>query len=175
MREVAIIGAGEIGGALASLLARQDVARTIRLVDDVGSIASGKALDIMQAGPVMGFATRVIGTNDPATAAGASVIVVADLAAGGDRSEDDALQLVKRLSQSAPHASVLCAGASQRAAIDRAIVELHLHRARVFGSAPEALAAGARALIALAVNGSPRDVAASVLGVPPAHTIVTWH
>ena len=47
-------------------------------------------------------------------------------------------------------------------------------RTRLFGSAPESLAAAARALVALAVNGSPRDVALSVLGVPPAHTVIPW-
>ena len=45
---------------------------------------------------------------------------------------------------------------------------------RLFGSAPEALAAGARALVALSANGSPRDVAISVLGVPPSHTVIPW-
>jgi malate/lactate dehydrogenase len=45
---------------------------------------------------------------------------------------------------------------------------------RVFGTAPEAFANGARALAALAVNGSPRDVALSVLGVPPAHLVIPW-
>src|SRR5207247_9651253 len=69
---------------------------------------------------------------------------------------------------------LLGAGASQRDAIDVGVRELRVPRARLFGSAPEALAAGARALVALAVNGSPRDVALSVLGVPPAQTVIPW-
>jgi len=47
-------------------------------------------------------------------------------------------------------------------------------RTRLFGSAPESLAAAVRALVALAVNGSPRDISLSVLGVPPAHTVIPW-
>src|SRR6185369_5061443 len=45
---------------------------------------------------------------------------------------------------------------------------------RLFGSAPEALVGGARALVALAVHASPRDVALTVLGVPPAYTVIPW-
>ena len=49
---IAIIGAGELGGALAYRLARDDWAARILLVDDQGSVAAGKALDIMQAAPL---------------------------------------------------------------------------------------------------------------------------
>src|SRR5919198_6558373 len=91
MREVAIVGAGELGGATAHLLARRDVARTIVLVDDAGTIAAGKALDLAQAAPVEGFATQISGSADVASASGASVIVLAEPARGGEwqgRSEE---------------------------------------------------------------------------------------
>jgi malate/lactate dehydrogenase len=117
----------------------------------------------------------MIGTTDAASSAGAGVIVVAERAAGGEPTDDELARMVKRLAQMAPEAVILCGGASHRGGIDRAAREHHVSRRRVFGSAPEALAAGARALIALAVNGSPRDVSVSVLGVPPAHAVVTWH
>src|SRR5436189_4979806 len=145
MQEVAIIGAGELGGALAHVLARTDVARSIRLVDETGSIASGKALDIAQAAPIEGFATQLSGTTDVATAAGASVIVVADRAGGGGPHADEAAQFAKRLARLAPRAVQLWAGASHQDVIDRATRELHLDRTRMFGSAPEAFASGARA------------------------------
>jgi len=174
MQEVAIIGAGELGGAVAHVLARRDFVRSIRLIDASGRVAAGKALDIAQAAPVEGFATQLTGSTDIATAAGASVLVVADRAGAGEWQGEEALQLVRRLAQMAPGAVVLCAGASQREIVDRAIRELRLDRARLFGSAPEALAGGARALVALAVQGSPRDVALTVLGVPPGHTVIPW-
>src|SRR5262249_10440630 len=174
MHEVAIIGAGELGGALAHVLARRDGVRSIRLVDEKGRAAEGKALDIAQAAPVEGFATRVSGSTDIATAAGASVIVLADRVTGGEWQTDEAVQLIRQLARAAPQAILLCAGASHRDAIDVGVGELRVPRARLFGSAPEALASGARALAALAVNGSPRDVALSVLGVPPGQTVVPW-
>jgi malate/lactate dehydrogenase len=82
--------------------------------------------------------------------------------------------LLKRLTQTAAVAVILCAGAAQRELVDRGVLELHMRRERLFGSAPEALAGGARAMVALALNGSPRDVALSILGVPPAHTVIPW-
>jgi malate/lactate dehydrogenase len=69
---------------------------------------------------------------------------------------------------------ILCAGASQRQLVDASVRELHLDRRRVLGTAPEALASAARALVALALDGSPRDVRLALLGDPPAHTIVPW-
>jgi malate dehydrogenase len=174
MREVAILGAGELGGATAHVLARRDVVRSIRLVDEAGSIAAGKALDIAQAAPIESFSTQMSGTADIASAAGASVIVLADRSGAGEWIGDEGAQLLKRLATLAPRAVLLCAGASAREMIDRAVRELRVERTRVFGSAPEALASGARALSALAANGSPRDVALSLVGNPPGQTVLLW-
>jgi malate dehydrogenase len=174
MQEVAIVGAGELGGALAHVLARRDAARSIRLIDGTGRVAEGKALDIAQAAPVEGFATQLSGSTDWATAAGAGVIVIADRFGAGEWSGEDGLQLLRQLSRSSRTAVLLCAGASQRELIDRGVRELPVGRGRLIGSAPEALAGGARAIVALAANGSPRDVSLSVLGIPPSHTVIPW-
>ena len=174
MREVAIIGAGELGGAAAHVLARHDVTRSIRLVDDAGSVAAGKALDIAQAAPIDGFATRMTSASELTSAAGAAVIVIADRVSGGEWQGEEGAQLVKRLAQMAPRAVLVCAGTAQREIVDRAVRELHVDRRRLFGSAPEALCASARALCALAVNGSPRDVGLSFVGNPPEHTVFLW-
>jgi len=175
MHEVAIVGAGDLGGALAHILARRGAARTVRLIDGAGRVAEGKALDIAQAAPVEGFATVLRGCVDSATAAGADIIVIADRFSAGEWQGDEALQLVAQLSRSAPGAILLCAGAAQRDVVDRGVRERDIARTRLIGSAPEALAGGARALAALAVNGSPRDVSLAVLGVPPDHTVIPWH
>jgi malate/lactate dehydrogenase len=58
--------------------------------------------------------------------------------------------------------------------VDRSARDLGIAPARLVGSAPEAVASTARALIALTLNGSPRDVAVTVIGEPPSRTIVTW-
>jgi malate dehydrogenase len=177
MQHVAIIGAGELGGAVAHVLARRDVVRSIMLIDHSGRVASGKALDIAQAAPVEGFATQLSGSSDVSMAAAAAIVILADRADRGAGSEwqgEEGVLLLKRLTQTASNAVILCAGASQRDLVDRGVRELHLRRERLYGSAPEALAGGARAMVALAVDGSPRDVALSVLGVPPAQTVIPW-
>ncbi len=174
MREVGIVGAGELGGALAHLLARRDLARTVTLVDDAGTVAAGKALDISQAAPVEGFATQLGGTTDLAVLAGADVIAITEAAKGGEWQGDAAFVLLKRLAASAPRAVIICAGAGGRELVERGVRDLKIRRERLVGTAPEALAAGVRALVALHVNGSPADVALSVLGSPPDHAVVAW-
>jgi malate dehydrogenase len=174
MQHVAIIGAGELGGAMAHALARSNLVRTITLIDDTRRVAAGKALDIAQAAPVEGFATQLAGATDVSMAAGAAIVILADRMTGGEWQGEDGLVLLKRLSHTASGAVILCAGPAQRELIDRGVRELKLSRSRLFGSAPESLAAAARALVALAVNGSPRDISLSVLGVPPAHTVIPW-
>src|SRR5471032_2860386 len=114
MVAVAIIGAGELGGALAHVLARRDTAGEIRLVDESGRVAAGKALDIAQSAPVEMFATQVSGSADISTAAGAAIVVIADRMSGGEWNGEDGLMLVRRLTQMASGAILLCAGASQR-------------------------------------------------------------
>ena len=179
MPELAIIGAGELGGTLAHVLARCDVARTIRLVDDAGYVAEGKALAIMQSGAVERFATRVSGATEMTSAAGAHVLFITDRADRVDGSKgewqgEDALMLLKRIAQLGGRPVVVWAGPGGREPIERGVRELKFARDRLFGSAPEALAAAVRAIVAVETEGSPRDVALTVLGVPPAQVVVPW-
>ena len=174
MRDVAIIGAGDLGGAVAHVLARRGVAGEIRLIDETGRVAAGKALDIAQAASIEEFATRLSGSTDVSTASGAAVLVVADRFGGNEWQGEDGLMLLKRIVEIAAGGVILCAGASQRELIERGVRELHVRRERLFGSAPEALAAAARAIVAIETDGSPRDVALAVLGVPPSHIVIPW-
>jgi malate dehydrogenase len=171
MIDVAILGSGELGGALAHVLARREIVRSIQLIDPAGQVAAGTALDIMQAGPVEGFSTRVTGSTDITRAAGADLVVIADQVK--PQPADDLL-ILRQISQIASRALVVCAGPDGRTLVERGVRELGYRRERLIGSAPEALAASVRALVALQTNGSVRDVALTVLGVPPLHTVVNW-
>jgi malate/lactate dehydrogenase len=174
MREVAIVGAGELGGLVAHAIARRNIAPVVRLIDpDHPRIAEGKALDITQAGAVEGFAAEVHGAGDLSTTAGADVVVLADAAGGTRWTEEDELALVGRIRGFAGSAAMVCAGASSRPLVERA-VQLRLRRTEFVGSAPEALGAAARALVALETDVSPSDVALSIIGVPPSHVVAAW-
>ena len=174
MPEVVIVGAGPLGGELAFLLARRDTAESVTLVDEAGQIAAGKALDIMQSGPVESFTTQVAGHTDLYIAAGAPIIVLADQARGGEWQGDEAVALLRRLVRPGSPALVVCAGASQCPLIEDAVRDRRVEGHRIFGSAPEALAAGIRAMTALEADRSPSDVNLTVLGVPPNHVVIPW-
>ena len=176
MPVIAIIGAGTLGGALAHALALQDVCREIRLLDEAGDVASGKALDIRQAGSIEGFRTRLVADSSPAAAAGTDVVVLTGPVAASDTEWDDESGLV-RLRQVAavnPRAVFVCAGAGHRRLVEHGVTEAGLDRRRVLGSAPEALRAAVRAIVALEVGCPASEVALTVLGTPPRHVVVPW-
>jgi malate dehydrogenase len=62
-RKVTVVGAGNVGGTAARRLAERDYADVV-LVDIVEGLPQGKALDILRSGPVVGYDSNVIGTND---------------------------------------------------------------------------------------------------------------
>ncbi|HEX6975191.1 MAG TPA: hypothetical protein VF147_12380, partial [Vicinamibacterales bacterium] len=98
MSFVAIIGAGAIGGSLAHKLAGRHRVGELRLIDTGGTIAEGKALDILQSSPVEGFGTRVTAASSLMSASGADVIVIADPASGKGEHEGEAgLALVRQI------------------------------------------------------------------------------
>jgi malate dehydrogenase len=174
MRDVVIVGAGEMGGTLAHILARADLASSIRLIDDAGQVAAGKALDIMQAAPIERFATPVTGHRDLAMMTGGDVTILADRGSGGEWQGDEVALLLKRLRSTAEHRVIIAAGASHRDIVERGVRDVGYSRTRLFGSAPEALAGAVRALIALEADGSARDVSVTVLGVPPDQVVIPW-
>jgi malate dehydrogenase len=174
MDRVVVLGAGELGGLLAHALARRAIARDVLLIDDHGRVAAGKALDIMQAAPVEGFSAQVTGSSDMSLAADATAVVIADAVGGGEWEGEPALALLRRLRDYSPKSLIVCAGGSQRLLVERGVRELHVPRTRLIGSAPEALTAGVRAVVAAELRSSPRDVAVNALGVPPDHIVVPW-
>jgi malate/lactate dehydrogenase len=174
MREVAILGAGELGGLTAHIIARRNAARTVRLIDDAGRIAEGKALDLNQAAASERFATIVTGSTDLASAAGADVIVIADRSGGVEWSGEEGLTLVRRIRSLAPRAAVVAAGAGHCELVDRCVRELRVPRTQIVGSGGEAYASAATAIVALELDVSPRDVAIAILGIPPRHVVVGW-
>jgi malate dehydrogenase len=172
---VAIIGAGTLGGAVAQALAAGDRVPEVRLIDSDGAIARGKALDITQSAAIDGFATRVASADAIESAAGASVVVLADAAAGSAEHTGEAgLALLQRLIAIGDRAPVVCAGAQQRELIARAVTELRLPPSRIIGSAPMALESALRALAAVAMDGSSVEISLRLVGVPPRAAVVAW-
>lgn len=171
MSVVAIIGAGEIGSAVAFALARRARVRDVRLVDTAANVAAGKALDIRQTGPIEGFDTIVSGRGDILDATNADVIVVADAIDGGEWEGDRGLAMIKQLSRAGSKAPIVFAGPRQAWLMEAAVREAGVSSEAIVGSAASAVQSGLRALVALEVNGAGDDIAAAVVGRGPSFTI----
>jgi malate dehydrogenase len=171
-----ILGAGDIGGALARQLAALDLVSRIVIVDDLATVAAGKALDIAQSAPVDGYHTAMSGTSDVAAVVGAVFVVVADGAASPvtEWKDEPGLALIKRVAGLNQRAPIVCAGAAQSSLVERGVNELGIPRLRLFGSAPEALRSAIIAIVALEANAAPADISLSTLGRPPQQIIVPW-
>ncbi|MBN8896815.1 MAG: malate dehydrogenase [Rhodospirillales bacterium 69-11] len=73
--KIALIGAGNIGGTLAHMIGLKELGDVV-LFDVFGGVAAGKALDIMQSGPVDGFDAEMSGGSDYSAIKGADVVIV---------------------------------------------------------------------------------------------------
>jgi len=176
MAAVCIIGAGELGAAVADALARAERVPNVLLIDAAGAIAAGKALDIQQAGAVTGVHTRIAGTDDVTRAAGCSVCVVADRAGqgAGEWQGEEGLAMLIRALPYLGDCPIVFAGATQAGLMESAAREAHVRRQRLIGSAAEALASAVTAIVAMEAGCSPVEVRLTVLGSPPRGFVVPW-
>lgn len=77
MAKVTVVGAGNVGATCANVLAVNEVADEVVLLDVKEGVAEGKAMDIMQTAQLMGFDTVVTGcTNDYTLTANSDVVVI---------------------------------------------------------------------------------------------------
>ncbi|HEY7415796.1 MAG TPA: malate dehydrogenase, partial [Ktedonobacteraceae bacterium] len=73
--KVTVIGAGFVGSTLVQRLAERDYADVV-MFDIIPNMPQGKALDMLQAGPVLGYDSLVTGTNDYADTANSDIVVI---------------------------------------------------------------------------------------------------
>ena len=96
-RKVTVVGAGNVGATCAQELARGDYC-DVALVDIKDGLAEGKALDINQAGAVLGYEPRVTGSTEYEITAGSDVVVItAGVPRTGDMSRDDLVSTNERI------------------------------------------------------------------------------
>lgn len=176
MSTAVILGAGDIGGALARQLSAADVVSRIVIVDDLGTVAAGKALDVAQAAPVEGCVTVLSGGSDVSVVTGAVIVVVADRATqpASEWQDEGGLALLKRVAGLNQLAPIVCAGTAQASLVERGVAELGIARERLFGSAPEALRSAVVMMTALEAGAAPADISLSVVGRPPHQVVVPW-
>ncbi len=96
-RKIALIGAGNIGGTLAHLAGLRELGDVV-LFDIIEGVPQGKALDLVQSSPVMGFDANFTGTNDYKDIKGADVVIVtAGIPRKPGMSRDDLIEINARV------------------------------------------------------------------------------
>ncbi|MFC1926336.1 malate dehydrogenase [Chloroflexota bacterium] len=73
--KITVVGAGNVGATCAHLLAQRDYADIV-IVDIIEGMPQGKALDLLQSGPIEGYDSNLIGSNDYETTAGSDIAVI---------------------------------------------------------------------------------------------------
>ncbi len=115
-KKITLIGAGQIGGTLAHLIALKEIGDVV-LFDVAEGLAKGKALDIAQSSPVSGFDVNISGTNNYEDTKNSDVIIVtAGVPRKPGMSRDDLLginlKIIKEVAigikNNSPKAFVIC-------------------------------------------------------------------
>src|SRR5213592_245246 len=171
-RKITVVGAGNVGATCAQRLAERDYADIV-LVDIVEGLPQGKALDLNQSGPVVGYEPHVTGTNGYEESAGSDIVVITS---GSPRkpgmSRDDLLETNKSIVGSvanevkdrSPDSIVIVVTNPLDAMCHVAFDTTSFPRQRVIGMAGILDTARFRTFLAWELGVSVRDVTGFVLG-----------
>jgi malate dehydrogenase len=170
--KVTVVGAGNVGATCVQELARRDYANVV-VVDIKEGLPQGKALDVNQAGAVLGYEPTVVGSNGYDETAGSDVVVItAGVPRTGDMSRDDLVTTNEGIVQSvtaevvaqSPDATLIVVSNPLDAMCHVAKDASGLAKERVFGMAGILDTARFSTFIAWETGASVKDVTAVVLG-----------
>ena len=173
MSKVTVIGAGNVGATCANVLAHKDLVKEVVLLDIVGNLAKGKALDTWQQAPVDYYSTKVIGTdNYKDTKKSDIVVITAGVPRKPGMSRDDLIstnaRIVKSVTESIMKHSknpIIIVVSNPLDVMSLAAWETSgLPASRVFGMAGILDTARYRAFLASELNVSPKDIQALLMG-----------
>ena len=170
--KVTVVGAGNVGATCAQVLAMRDYADVV-LVDIKDGLPQGKALDIDQMAPLLGYEPNVVGTNGYEESAGSSVVVItAGIPRGPGMSRDDLVATNERIvadvttkvAAASPDAVLVVVSNPLDAMCEVARRVSGWPRERVIGMAGILDASRFATFIAWETGSSVKDVTALVLG-----------
>jgi malate dehydrogenase len=172
MKKVTVVGAGNVGATAGQEIARRGYADVV-LVDIKENLPQGKALDVNQAGAVLGYEPVVHGSNDYEATVGSDVVVVtAGVPRTGDMSRDDLVTTNEKIVASVTREAVAQSPGAILIVVSNPLDAMcHVAksvsgwpRERIFGMAGILDTARFSAFIAWETGSSVKDVTAMVLG-----------
>jgi malate dehydrogenase len=173
MSKVTVIGAGNVGATCANVLAHKDIVKEVVLVDIVGDLAKGKALDTWQQAPIDSYSTYLTGTNDYKDTANSDIVVItAGIPRKPGMSRDDLIStnanivssVVKSVLEYSPNPIIIVVSNPLDVMTYAAFKTAGLDSSRVFGMAGILDTARYRAFLATELNVSPKDIQAILMG-----------
>jgi malate dehydrogenase len=174
MKKVTVIGAGNVGATVANVLAHRDFLKEIVVLDIKEGTAEGKSLDSWQQAPIDNYSTFLRGvTNDYAATAGSDVVVITSgLPRKPGMSRDDLISvnagIVKSVTENvmkySPDAIIIVVSNPLDVMSYCAFLAAGVDSSRVFGMAGILDTARYRAFLAEALDVSPKDIQALLLG-----------
>lgn len=172
--KITVVGAGNVGATCADVLAYREVANEVVLVDIKEGVAEGKALDIWQKSPINLYDTRTVGsTNDYSKTSGSDVVVITSgLPRKPGMSRDDLIEtnagIVKSVTENiiehSPEAIIIVVSNPLDVMTYQAHITSRKPRTKVMGMAGILDTARYRAFLAEALNVSPKDIQAVLMG-----------
>jgi len=172
--KVTVIGAGNVGATVASVVAEKELVNEVVLLDIKQGISEGKALDLWQTAPINNYDSRLIGvTDDYARTANSEVVVITSgVPRKPGMSRDDLISInagiVKSVTENvvkySPNAKIIIVSNPLDVMTYTAFLAAKTDPKRVFGMAGILDTARYRAFLAEALNINPKDIQALLLG-----------
>ncbi|MEQ1906007.1 MAG: malate dehydrogenase [Pirellulaceae bacterium] len=172
--KITVVGAGNVGATTAHWCASMELGDIVLLdIPAAGDMPKGKALDLMQSSPIMGFDSNLLGTTDYADTANSDVVVItAGIPRKPGMSRDDLLatnakivaSVAEQVKQTSPKAVVIVVSNPLDAMVQQVQMSTGFPHHRVIGQAGVLDTARYRTFIAMELGCSVEDVSAMLLG-----------
>jgi malate dehydrogenase len=172
--KITVIGAGNVGATCANVIAEKELANEVVLIDIKEGLSEGKSLDMWQTAPINLYDSRIVGyTNDYSKTANSEVVVITSgLPRKPGMSRDDLIAtnagIVKSVTENvikySPEAKIIVVSNPLDVMTYVAFLTAKVDPRRVFGMAGILDTARYRAFLAEALNVSPKDIQAVLMG-----------